>query len=183
MKRAFLALATCLAFATICAAQQPSADSPATKEDVERYLQVMQSRDRINKVVDAMTGTMHQMFHGECMKDKDKLPSDCEETENKMLDEEMRSFPWDQMLEAMVPIYQKHYTEGDINALIAFYSTPTGEKVLNEGPAITAEAMQTMMPIIEKQLGAIQERIQEKTAQMMKESEAKPGQNSKATPN
>ena len=33
-------------------------------------------------------------------------------------------------MQAMVPAYQKHFTKGDIDNLVAFYSSPTGEEVI-----------------------------------------------------
>ncbi len=70
----------------------------------------------------------------------------------------------------MVPAYQKHFTKGDMDALIAFYSTPTGQKVLRELPAVTAEGMQAMMPIMRKSVDKMTERAENEVAQMMKKS-------------
>ena len=41
----------------------------------------------------------------------------------------------------MIPIYQSHFSELDLNEIVAFYSSPVGQKVLREMPAISAEAM------------------------------------------
>ncbi len=38
-----------------------------------------------------------------------------------------KTFPWDDFLESMVPVYQKHFPKGDVDTLMAFYSTPTGQ--------------------------------------------------------
>jgi hypothetical protein len=59
-----------------------------------------------------------------------------------------QNMPMDEMLQAMIPAYQKHLTEGDINYLIAFYSSPTGAKLVRELPEMMAEGMQEMMPIL-----------------------------------
>ena len=40
----------------------------------------------------------------------------------------------------MVPVYQKHLSKSDVEEMIKFYSTPTGQKILREMPAMTAEA-------------------------------------------
>ena len=74
---------------------------------------------------------------------------------------------------AVVPIYQKHLTKGDIDALVAFYSSPTGQKMLRELPAIMAETMQAMMPSIEKYMETVRQRIDEQFAQALKQSEKK----------
>lgn len=183
MKRLFLALTACLAFALPGVAQQAPADAPATKEDVQKYLDVMHSRDMMTKMMEAMSKPMHQMMHEQYLKDKDKLPPDFEQRMNKMMDDYMKSLPFDEMLQAMIPAYQKHFTKGDIDGLVAFYSSPIGQKVIQELPAITAEAMQSMMPLMRKQMEAMNQRVQEQVAQMIKESGAKPSAKSQVSPN
>jgi len=123
------------------------------------------------------------MIHEQFMKDKDHLPADFEARMNKMLDESMKAFPWDEVLEAMVPVYQKHLTKGDINSIVAFYSAPTGQKLLKEMPAMMGEAMQAMMPFLQKQMDTMTERVQEQVVQMLKESGVKPAAKSPASPN
>src|SRR5580704_3628632 len=177
MKRLLLAATILLCTSSIGFAQQDPADSPATKEDIQKYLEVMHSREMMTKVIDAMTKPMHQMMHEQYEKDKDKLPADFETRMNKLMDDTMKSFPWDEMLDSMVPIYQKHFTKGDIDHLVAFYSTPTGQKVLRELPAITAEAMQSMLPLIQQRMETMTRDLQQQVAEMIKQSEAKPGQN------
>ena len=40
-----------------------------------------------------------------------------------------------------VPIYRKHYSQEEIQQLLAFYRTPLGQKVIAETPAILQESM------------------------------------------
>ena len=183
MKRFLLTLVVCLAFVKAGGAQQSAADAPATKEDVQKYLGVVHSREMMAQMVEAMSKPMHQMIHEQYMKDKDKLPADFEARMNKMMDDTMKAFPWDEMLQSMVPVYQKHFTKGDVDALVAFYGAPTGQKILRELPAITAEAMQSMMPVLRKQMDTMTARVQEQVAQMPKDSKVRPGEKSQATPN
>ena len=98
----------------------------------------------------AMTTPMHQMIHEQYLKNKEKLPPDFETRMNKQMDDMMKNMPFAEMLDAMVPIYQKHLSKGDVTGLVTFYSSPTGQKILKEMPAITAEALQNMMPVIQK---------------------------------
>ncbi len=177
MKRFALATIVLLCAASIGFAQQDPADSPATKEDVQKYLEIMHSREMMTKMVDAMAKPMHQMMHDQYEKDKDKLPVDFEARMNKVMDDSLKSFPWDEILQSMVPVYQKHFTKGDVDHLVAFYSTPTGQKLIREMPAITAEAMQVMMPILRDRIDVMSRDVQQQVAEMIKQSEAKPGQN------
>jgi hypothetical protein len=154
----------CLSFA------QTAADAPASKEDVENYLQAVHSHEMMKQMVEAMAKPMHQMAHEQCEKDKDRLPADCEAQMNKIMDGMMKDLPWDQIMDSMVPVYQKHFTKGDMDALTAFYSAPAGQKVLKEMPGIMADSMQTMMPIMRKSIDQMTSRLQDQMAQMMKQS-------------
>jgi uncharacterized protein len=166
------AAAVCLCLSARVLAQQNAADVPASKEDVERYMQVMHSKDMMAKVVSAMSKPMHDMVHQQYLQNQDKLPSDFEARMNKRMDDMLKDFPWNEMMDAMVPVYQKHFTKGDIDAMVAFYETPTGQKVLRELPEITAESMQKMMPLLQKNIEAMNKGIQEDVAAMVKESQS-----------
>jgi hypothetical protein len=183
MRRLIPVLILGLLCSTTSWAQQTAADAPATKEDVQRYLDVMHSREMMAQMMEAMAKPMHQMIHEQYMKDNDKLPADFEERMNKMMDDTMKSIPWEEMLQSMVPVYQKYLTKGDIEAIVAFYSAPTGQKLLRKIPAMMAEAMQSMMPILRKQIDGMNERIQEEVAQLLKDSKTKPGEKPQARPN
>jgi hypothetical protein len=176
MKRFLVAAILCCAFVWNCTAQQTTADSPATKEDVERYLQTMHSREMLNQMMDAMSKPIHQSVHDEYMKNRDKLPADFEAQANKRADSMLKAMPWDEMLQAMVPTYQKHFTKGDLDSLIAFYSSPTGQKVLRELPAIMSEAMQSTMPIMRKHMDAVNRNLKEEIAEALKQSQKVPSQ-------
>lgn len=170
MKKFLYAAVLCLSLSALCGAQQNAADAPASKEDVEKYLQVMHSKDMMTKIMDAMAKPIHDMIHQQYLKDKDKLPADFETRMNKMIDDQFNSIPWDELLESMVPVYQKHLTKGDVDAMVAFYSTPTGQKLIRELPAITAEAMQNMMPLLQKNMATMNQRVQDEMAAMLKDS-------------
>ena len=131
----------------------------------------------MKKYLAAMAQSMHQMFHEQYLKHNDNLPPDYEAKINAMMDDMFDKMPMDEMMQAMVPAYQKHLTKGDIDNLVAFYSTPTGAKLLREMPSMMAEAMQDMMPIVTKYMETVQQRLLKETdvmiAQTKKQSGAK----------
>ena len=45
------------------------------------------------------------------------------------------------LMDQMVPIYAKYYTQQDMDDLIAFYDTPLGKKLSTVQPQITLESM------------------------------------------
>jgi uncharacterized protein len=116
-----------------------------------------------------MSKPMHKMLHEQYLKAKDKLPADFEDRMNKVMDNMMNEMPFDQMMDAMIPTYQKHFTTGDMEALTAFYSAPVGQKVLRELPSIMSESMESIMPLMRKNIERMTEQVQDQVAQMMKQ--------------
>lgn len=172
MKRLLTAVSLCLVFCLTGFAQQND-DAPATKEDIQRYLDVMHSHEMMRQIADSMATQTRQMLHQQFLKDKDKLPPDFEDRMNKLMDDMFRDMPWDEMMQATIPAYQKHLTRNDVNHLVAFYSSPTGQKLLREMPAMMADAMQSMMPILQNYMEKVQQRVQTETVQLMKAPQKK----------
>lgn len=183
MKRYLTLIALCLVLSLATVAQQNPNDAPATKQDIQKYLEVTHSRQMMGQMVDAMLKPMHQMIHEQFEKDKDKLPADFESRMTKMMDDSIKSFPWDEMIDSMIPVYQKHLTKGDVDAMVAFYSAPTGQKLLREMPQIMAEAMQNMMPMMRRQMEAMQQRMQKEVTAMIKDSDSSSRSNQKPANN
>jgi hypothetical protein len=47
----------------------------------------------------------------------------------------------EEIAERFVEVYDRHFSEADIDALAAFYGTPLGQKLLAESPAIAQESI------------------------------------------
>jgi hypothetical protein len=183
MRSLVLVISLALLLSLTCVAQTSVDDSPATRADVERYLQVVNSHDMMKKLAMAMGQGMHQMLHEQYLKDKDNLPADYESKMTARMDTMFENMPWDEMVQAMAPVYQKHFTKGDIDNLVAFYSSPTGEKMLREMPSIMAEAMQSMTPIITKYADTIKQTLLKETDDMIAQSKKRPSASSPASNN
>jgi hypothetical protein len=170
MKRLLLIVSMVFVLSWTCIAQTSVDDSPATKKDVERYLQAMHSHDMMKNLAATMSKSIQQMTHEQYLKDKDNLPADYESKMNELMDDNIKNMPLDEMMEATIPAYQKHLTKGDIDNLVAFYSSPTGEKLIREMPVMMAEAMQDIMPVMNKYMDSIKQTVQKKTDEMIAQS-------------
>jgi uncharacterized protein len=170
----FLIAAICLAFAASAIAQTPAADEPASRDDIILLLRTMHSHDFMQKVLSAQSASMRQIMREQAMKDGN-APADFDKRFGKAMDDLIKGMPMDDMTQAMIPSYQRHFTHGDIEAMNTFYSSPVGQKVLEELPAVMQEGMQDMMPILTKYVSEWKERIQ-------KEMESAPAKTSKSPP-
>jgi len=52
-----------------------------------------------------------------------------------------RVFKPAELTEKLVAIFDRHYSEAEIDGQLAFYKTPLGKRMIAEGPAITAESV------------------------------------------
>jgi hypothetical protein len=47
----------------------------------------------------------------------------------------------EELVEVLVPVYAAHFSREEVRAMIAFYRTPVGQKLIAETPALAADAM------------------------------------------
>jgi hypothetical protein len=89
----------------------------------------------------------------------------------------MKDMPIDGMLDDMIPVYQKHLSRGDVDAMSTFYASPTGQKLLREMPAMTAESMQAAGPHIQ----GMMEKVMDRAEKMAEEDRKKQSGSQPAT--
>jgi len=75
--------------------------------------------------------------------------------------------PLDEMVNAMIPIYQRHLTRNDIEEIIRFYSSPAGQKFLSEQPKMLQEAMQAGGDIQRKRMDEINAKLHERMQKLI----------------
>ncbi|HZI57398.1 MAG TPA: DUF2059 domain-containing protein, partial [Verrucomicrobiae bacterium] len=115
---------------------------------------------------------------------QEKMPDATPEQKKKlreMMDEVMRESlgpaAINEMLEATVPVYQRHLTKADMDAMVAFYSSPVGQKILHEQPTMIQESMEASAGIQQRIARSMFQKIDErmeKMAEAEKEHAKKP---------
>jgi hypothetical protein len=152
----------------------PVANAPATRQDVLRLFKVMHINDQMRSVMDAMTKQQSALVHETMKKRYPQMSEERLEQFDAMMEEGIKDFPVDAIIDDLIPVYQKHLTRTDVRAMNVFYSSPTGQKLLREMPEMTSESMQLSYGRMQKQMDAMMERMQK----MVKEEEL----NRKASP-
>ena len=163
--RALLLTVLCLTFAAPGPAQTADTD-PATKDDLILFFRTMHSHDMLQKMMEVQSKSMEQLMRAQ-LQQGNNVPADFEKRWNKIMRDLIKNMPVDEMTQAMIPAYQKHFTRGDIAAMNAFYASPVGQKVLDELPVVTQEGMQEMMPVLSKYLDQWKERMHKEFEQTM----------------
>jgi hypothetical protein len=137
-------------------------DAPS-KEDVKKLFDVMASREQIGQVLQQVFAQMRSLNREELKKRRPDVSEGDLARMDRQSEDLIKNFPLDEMLSDMVPVYQRHFTKSDIDALTAFYSSQPGQKFLHEMPAVTAETMRAVYPRIQAEVDAALKRAEEKT--------------------
>src|SRR5271170_1469948 len=153
MKPLRFSLVLLLLAATTAIAQQTvtlPGDATASKEDIQHLFDVMQVHQQMRQVMDAMMKQQTAMIHETLKKRYPQTSADRIARAERLVAETMKDMPMDAMLDDMIPIYQKHFSKTDIDAMTTFYASPTGQKMMKEMPALTTEAMQASYARMQK---------------------------------
>ena len=150
-----LALLLVVAFGPAWAQQASPDETPATKEDIQKLFATMHIREQMRNIMDLMAKQSKQMAQDTLKKKTPDISQKELDRLDAMMDQTMKGFDIDGMIDDMVPVYQRHLTKTDVAAMAGFYQTPTGQKMLREQPQMTAEAMQAVQPRMEKMMATV----------------------------
>jgi uncharacterized protein len=151
---------------TIPADQQPTADQLNRLFDVMRIKQQMASTSRVIPQImqQQFTQQVEQMQkdHPELAKRTPEQKQASTKVMMKYMSQAMALYNSDEMMADMKVIYQRHLTGSDVENLITFYNSPSGQHMLDMVPVIMQEFMPTAMQ-------KMQDKMRPLVAEMAKE--------------
>jgi uncharacterized protein len=150
----------------------------ASRQDIENLFAALK-RDHMMQVTMATVADQMKTNLPELMKQQNvEIPK---EQLDAMAEDIFRDYPMKDVLDSMIPVYQKHLTKVDVTNILAFYQTPTGQKMLNEMPEMSKGAMQAANPVMKQWMATMMQRMQDRARAMAQQSTSqKSGTNSKA---
>lgn len=173
MRKVWTVVSLICIFSGIGAAQNKDSDGSApSKEEVLKFMEVLRIRSQLNQYFD---GVAKQARLGAEEAFKEKVPNATPEQLaqlDKFADGLFKNMPIDEMIEGMIPIYQKHFTKQDLQGILAFYASPLGLKLQHEQPAMTQESMQVGGEIGRRRLGAMMQQMDEFIGKMTQQQAA-----------
>ena len=188
-----LCLASSIAFAqqgapTNAPATPPAvADSQASREDVLRLFAALRLEAQMNSMMETIQKNVQELIHQSMPSDayqkmtpqrKKAFDDYLQRTEARVL----RVYPVREMLDDFVPLYQKNFSKEDIDAVIAFYASPAGMRLLDKQPTMMQEGMAIVMPKMQSRMKVFMEQTQKEVESMFPDEEgAKPHPQQKKT--
>jgi hypothetical protein len=161
------------------------ADQQATRQQVDKLLEQMHARDQLQ----AYMGMMHQMVQQQLAKELpaagpggSALTSDQQKAVRDLIgtyvQKSMNLYTVDEMLDDMAAVYQRHFTRDDVDAYIAFYTSPAGQHLLTAQPVIMQEYMPLAMQRVQERSKALEEQLRNDMDDLLK-SFSQPGTTTK----
>jgi hypothetical protein len=155
----------------------PAASSQPSEASIKQLLEVAQARKLIDSVMAQMDNLMQQSIAQATRGQKipPKVQKDIDARRAEMMTMMKELLDWSKLEPLYMRVYQKTFSQQEVDGMIAFYKTPAGQAVIGKMPAVmqnTIEEMQQMMgPVMQK----MQKMQQDVVAEMKAESKNKGG--------
>ena len=146
-------------------AQQPAADQPS-REELMKMFEVLRVRQQTENVMNTVLAQMKQQLEGDIQKRYPNLTPEARAKLENSIRDAVNLYPVNEMLDDLIPVYQKHLAKSDVDAIVSFYSSSAGQHFLDKMPAMTAEAMQTMMTKLQVRSAEYADKVQKQADEL-----------------
>jgi hypothetical protein len=149
-----------------CATAQKSGSEMSKKESVEELLILTKAET----VIDAVYGQMDQMFKnmGKQLGVKPDEQEMFDRFMSKMASLMREEMSWDKMKGPMMEVYLKHYTEKEIQDMIAFYKSESGRSMMSKQVDVAKDTMILRQKMVESFLPKAMKISREMEAELAK---------------
>jgi hypothetical protein len=157
-------------------AAQAATDGPPSPDQVRKLLELLRVRDELQMTLDTMK---QQVKEGAVQTFGEKIHDPSPEqlkSVNFLVDDVFRDLSLDDLIQDLVPVYQRHLTRGDVRALIAFYSSTPGQKILREQPAMMQESMKVAGASQQKRMEALLAKLEVRMQELISQEQDKPAE-------
>jgi len=137
----------------LCISLTANGFSQTKQESIKELMHIMKSDSMMIKMIDQMMPAMLNKMQTQ-MKDQ----ADTNERSEKMMVivKQIITEATPKIMDKMILMYDKYYTESEIKDIITFYKSPTGQRTLSTMPLIMKEMMvdmtSTLIPDMAKEI-------------------------------
>jgi hypothetical protein len=161
-----------------CLAASPSLAAQASDAQVDRLLEVMRARSTVDAMLPQVLATQRKMVM-QMTAGKPLTPGQ-QAGLDRMLDRSMNrigsAMSWDRLEPVYRDIYRQTFTGEDMDAMITFYSSPAGQKLLDKMPQLMQNTMAGVQKLLVPMLEDMQRDIEAEVRDI--EAEGKAGERS-----
>jgi len=144
-----------------------AADTQSSEESIRELLKVTKVRALLDQMIPQIEGMMKnavdQALHGQVMTEEQQkiINSMMEKTQNLMKEE----LDWSKLEPMYTSIYSESFNQEEIDGMLAFYATPSGQAVIDKMPVV----MQKTMAATQQMMGPMMQKVQAIQAEVFAE--------------
>jgi hypothetical protein len=154
-----------------------AADNPPSVASIKQLLEVTQAHKLLDAVMaqtDAlMKKAMEQATQGQ--KISPEVQKDIDRRQSELVTVMKEELVWEKLEPMYVRIYQKSFTQQELDGMIAFYQTPIGQAMLNKMPVVMQNTMNEMQQLMQPMMQRIGRMQQEVVAEIQAEKKKSGG--------
>ncbi|WP_250622878.1 DUF2059 domain-containing protein [Pinirhizobacter soli] len=146
------------------------ADAPPSEASIHELMDVTHAQKLVDGIIDQTNGLMLKSVQ----QANGGAPLDPQEKKiaaravGKLTDVMRQQMSWEKMQPMMIDLYKKTFSQNEINDMLAFYRTPSGQAVIQKMPAL----MNQTMAISQAKIQAMLPQIRDISAEMGQELQA-----------
>ncbi|MDC8830599.1 DUF2059 domain-containing protein [Alteromonas gilva] len=147
-----------LVLLTVCFSNAVSAADDARREKVAALLEATNADAVIDQIYTSLDGMFANMAKQYNIKESERPAFNAHmQKVQRLMRQEMG---WQQLRDPMIELYLTHYTDQEIDGMLAFYQSDVGKAMVDKMPAVMAGSMQisqNMMQSVMPKLQALSE--------------------------
>lgn len=135
------------------------ADAPPTEASIRELMDVTHEQKLVDGIIDQSNGLMLKSVR----QANGGVPLDPEEEKiaaravGKLTDVLRQQISWAKMEPMMIDLYKKSFSQKEVNDMLAFYRTPSGQAVIEKMPALMNQTMTVSQAKIQAMLPQIRD--------------------------
>lgn len=155
----------------------PAPSNPPSEASIKQLLEVAQARKLVDSIMMQMDNLMQQSMaqatKGQTVPPKVQKEIDKGRSEALAMMKDL--LDWSKLEPLYVRVYQKSFSQQEVDGMVAFYKTPAGQAVIGKMPAVMQNTMDEMQQMMAPVMQKIQKMQQDVVAEMKAEGKNKGG--------
>ena len=138
-----------------------AADNPPSEASIKQLLEAGQAHKLVDTMSTQMLGYMKQIMQQATQGERvtPEIQKHIDSFEAEMAAALREVLDWDKLEPMYVRVYQKSFTQGEVDGLTAFYKTPIGQALLTKMPAVMQNTLNEMQQMMQPMMQRMQQHV------------------------
>jgi len=158
-------------YLAVCSFSAFGAETPPSEASIRQLMEVSQTHKLLDDMMKQMDQMMNQMMQqvtqGQAVSPKVQKEIDSGKSEAMSMMKEI--LDWHKLEPLYIRVYQKSFSQQEVNDLIAMYKTPGAQALMNKMPMVMRNTMAEMQPLLQPVIQRMQRTQQQVMAQIQAE--------------